>query len=127
MPNAPNHEPKSAIPLPETYHVEVNANGITEGIPGDWTLFSIHHSLIDALRGASNLLEAARAVIAEDHPGPTPDHLIEPWLRIMDQRDNTFVAWVDNGQLRLERELPAAPPAEADVPTVPPCGLTGSV
>ncbi len=90
------------------YSVEFNVDGIADGIPGEWTHFSKHDSLLDAIRGASEFMELAKDALGVGRVDDRADDTIEPWIRIMDQEESTLVAWVDNGFLQVHQEISAA-------------------
>jgi hypothetical protein len=103
----PDADPSAPEPIspPKLYSVEYNVDGISDGIPGDWTIFSAHENLLDAIRAASEFMELAKNALGVARVEKTADALIEPWIRIMEQRNIALVAWVDNGHLRMEQDF----------------------
>jgi hypothetical protein len=87
------------------YSVEFNVDGIAEGLPGDWTHFSAHETLIDAIRAASEFMELAKDALGVGRIEDRADDTIEPWIRIMDLHQAALVAWVDNGALQVHQEI----------------------
>lgn len=97
------------------YSVEFNVDGIAEGLPGEWTHFSAHDSLLDAIRAASEFMELAKDALGVGRIDDRADDTIEPWIRIMDRAEAALVAWVDNGALQVFQEIAVAIPLDTSL------------
>jgi len=86
------------------YSVEVNIDGITDGVPGEWENFSHHDTIGDAIRAASAFLELTKQLLGVDSLNDGVDGRIEPWIRSVDHWDEVIAVWVEGGVLHVREE-----------------------
>jgi len=97
------------------YSVEFNAEGLADGLSGQWTSFSSHDTLLNAIRASSKMMELAKDSLGIGRVDPHSDDRVEPWIRVMDLWNNELVAWIDFGALHVR--------GDEDLVTVVPGGL----
>ena len=105
------------------FFVECNIDGIAEDKPGEWTLFSRHNSLEEAVRACSAFMEMAKDCLGVPRVDPKADAKIERWIRVTDMWNEEVVLWVEDARLHIApepkkqngslRALLGLPPAEA--------------
>ncbi len=90
----------SDLSLRDRYVVEVNIDGLTGQVIGDWEPFTVHDELIDAVRACSDLLTLAKTEFGVGYLESWMDELIEPWIRVHDRLQERAVVWSEGDGLR---------------------------
>ncbi|MEQ1840154.1 MAG: hypothetical protein ABL994_07085 [Verrucomicrobiales bacterium] len=86
------------------YSVEVNIDGIADGVPGEWTDFCNHDTLGNAVRASSAFMALTKHFLGVDSLDDRADGRIEPWIRVTDHWDEEVVLWAFGGALFVREE-----------------------
>ncbi|MEM0969584.1 MAG: hypothetical protein AAF191_17075 [Verrucomicrobiota bacterium] len=80
------------------FEIQVNLEGLGGG-RGNWEAHSDHDTVMEAVRGCSEVMTYAKrrlGIALQDH---RYDALIEPWIRVMDAWKQQPVIWADGSRL----------------------------
>jgi hypothetical protein len=86
------------------YSVEINIDGIVDGVSGEWEPISTHDTLGDSIRACSAFVGLTKQCIGAGPLDNRSDAEIEPWIRVMDLWSQEKAIWVENGALFVAEE-----------------------